>query len=135
MQLAESSIYISLKHLRKKLYQAQFLMQKTDRVIYGTPLMEASGNTLKYFTLAFTVKEKRVEYLDEAMGYYAVLRNDLEFCVEENIIHYSKPKKAEGSEMTYVNSQKVELFKLIAKIDGDMCKWRACLAKGKTVIA
>lgn len=81
-------------------------MQKSERTIYGTPLMDASGNAIKYFVLAFTIKEKRVEHLEEAMGWYAVLRNDLEFCVDENLIHWAKPKKKEGDDMYFVTDNK-----------------------------
>jgi len=138
MTLSESSIYIGLLKLRNKLYQAQFLMDKSSRIIYGTPLMEASGKTIAYFTLAYTVKEKRAEYLDEAIGWYSVLRNDITFCVSQNIIHYRKRiadnKESENTdEREYVSSQKIELFKIVSKIDEDMCRWRSSLAKGKTL--
>ncbi len=142
MTLEESSIYVNLKRLREKLYGAQFHMNKTDRIIYGTPLMEAAGKSLACFVLAFTVKGKRIEYLEECIGHFAVLRTDLEFCVKENIIKWKR--RAEkldrdghplpwGDQRDEVPTQKVEMFTLVAKIDGDMCRWRASLAKGKTV--
>ena len=142
MTLEESSIFINLKKLRKMLYSAQFFMTKADRIIYGTPLMTLCGRSIAYFVLAFTVKEKRVEYLEECIGFFAVLRTDMEFCIEENLIKYPKrperrdkdgnPIPWENSE-DKVNSQKIELFRLIGKIDGDMCRWRQSIAKGKTV--
>lgn len=73
-----------LRRLRKLLYQAQFLMNKADRVIYGTSLMQASAETMKNYVLAFTIKEEKLEYINRAIGWYAVLRTDLDFCVEEN---------------------------------------------------
>lgn len=124
------------------LYGCQFRMQKAERVIYGTPLMQECGKSLAAFILAFDVPEKRIVYLEECMGYFSVLRADLEFCVEENIIKFKRknpPKDKDGNEIPFsdprdaVNSQKVELFRLVAKIDGDMCRWRASLAKGKTI--
>ena len=86
MQLSESSIYIGLKRLRRILYQAQFLMGKADRVVYGTPLMQECANVLRYYILAFDTKSRKTEYMDEAMGWYAVLREDIEFCTEQNMI-------------------------------------------------
>jgi hypothetical protein len=68
MTLEESSIFVNLKQLRIKLYSAQFKMMKANRIIYGTPLMQEVGSALAQFVLAFTVKEKRVNYLEEAMG-------------------------------------------------------------------
>lgn len=40
MTLTESSIYISLKRLRRLLFSAQFNMTKANRIVYGTPVME-----------------------------------------------------------------------------------------------
>ena len=139
MTLKESSIYVRLRRLRKLLYQAQFLMNKADRIVYGTPLMQASAETMKNYVLAFTIKEEKLKYINRAIGWYAVLRTDLDFCVEENLIHYAKrkPKPKVGEAMTaedYVSSKKVELFEIVARIDDEMLKYRASLAKGKTIV-
>lgn len=131
MQIAESSIFVGLKRLRNLMYQCQFLMQKADRIIYGTPLMAASGKAIAAFVLAFTVSSKRLEYLEEAMGHFYVLKTDIELCVMQNIIHFKK-RDGDGGEK-YESSKKIELLKLVAQIDNDMCKWRASLAKSKTV--
>lgn len=133
-----SSIYVGMKNLRNMLYEAQFCMMKSARVIYGTPLMKASGKALAYFTLAYSVRdmESKTRYLDEAMGWYAVLRTDLDFCISQNIIHYKRrtPKKGEdvNDENNYANTKKVMMFELVADIDERMCRWRASLTKGKT---
>lgn len=142
MTLEESSIFINLKKLRRRLYGAQFHMGKADRIIYGTPLMESCGKAIAAFVLAFTVREKRVEYLEECIGHFTVLRTDLEFCTEENMIRWGKRAEKldkDGKPIPWptpedaVSTQKIELFNLVGKIDGDMCRWRASLAKGKTV--
>ena len=141
MRLNESSIYINLKRLREQLYDVQFLMSKTDRIVYGTPLIGLCRDTMAKFIVAFSVgnPEKKVEYLLESIGYFGVLRCDLEACVRKNIIHFPvrKPKEGEQKEATApapVSSMKVNLFEMIAKIDTEMCRWQASLAKGKTVI-
>lgn len=122
MQLSTASIYISLKQLRRKLYAAQFLMDKSARIIYGTPLMQSCGDAIKYFTMAYTNKTKKSEYLDVAIGSFAVLRTDIEMCMDCNLIHYRKD-----------SNDKVEILKIVAKIDDEMCRWQASLTKGKTV--
>lgn len=117
-------------------------MTKADRAIYGTPMMQEVGKSLACFVLAFTVAGKRVEYLEQCIGHFAVLRADLDFCVSENILKWKK--RAErldrdghtipwSDERDEVSPQKVDMFVLVAKIDSDMCKWRASLVKGKTV--
>lgn len=136
MQLHESSIYIGLKRLRRKLYQAQFLMDKANRIIYGTPLMTQCGDALKYYILAFDTKAKKAEYMDECMARFAVLREDLDFVNEQDIIHYvkRKPKTSNPSPDEYVNAEKLELFEIVGRLDSDMCKYRASLIKGKTIV-
>lgn len=115
MQITESSIFIGLKRLRNLMYQCQFLMHKANRIIYGTPLMESSGKAIASFVLAFTVSSKRLEYLEEAMGYFYVLKTDIEFCVMQNVIHFKK-KEGEGG-VKYESSKKIELLKLVAQSD------------------
>ena len=134
MTLQESSIYVGLSKLRDMLYQAQFLMTKADRMIYGDNLIKYNSECLKLFTMAFLTKEKRIERLEECIGWFAVLRKDIEFCVRQNIIKYKKRMMDDGlPESEYVNTKKIELFKVVAKIDDDMCKWRGSLTKGKTL--
>lgn len=134
MTLQESSIYVGLSKLRDMLYQAQFLMTKADRMIYGDNLMKYNSECLKLFTMAFLTKEKRIDRLEECIGWFAVLRKDIEFCVRQNIIKYKKRMMDDGlPESEYVNTKKIELFKVVAKIDDDMCKWRGSLTKGKTL--
>ena len=54
--------------------------------------------------------------------------------MKQNIIKYKKRDADDGAdESEFVNTQKIELFKIVAKLDNDMCKWRANLAKGKTI--
>ena len=88
MQLTESSIYINLKRLRNLLYEAQFRMTTANRVVFGNTLMKYSAETISNFILAFTVGDKKLEYLELSLGYFAVLRDDLSFCIEQNIIQY-----------------------------------------------
>ena len=136
MTLQASSIFIHLKRLRVLLYRAQFAMTKADRIIYGAPLMKYSAKALAAFVLAFKTRasaEDKLRYCDECVGTFAVLRIDLENCMENNIIHY--PKREGETPEDKVSGQKVELFRLVATIDSDMSKWSASLTKGKTICA
>lgn len=138
MRLNESSIYVNLKRLRELLYDIQFLMSKTDRIVYGTPLIGLCRDAMAKFIVAFTVgsQEKKVEYLLESIGYFGVLRCDLEACVRKNIIHFPEKKHKEekdASDANKVSPMKIDLFEIVAKIDTEMCRWQASLTKGKTV--
>ena len=64
MQLTESSIYINLKRLRNLLYESQFRMMTANRVVFGNTLMKYSAETISNFILAFTVGDKKLEYLE-----------------------------------------------------------------------
>ena len=64
MQLTESSIYINLKRLRNLLYEAQFRMTTANRVVFGNTLMKYSAESISNFILAFTVGDKKLEYLE-----------------------------------------------------------------------
>lgn len=102
------------------------MMQKAERIIYGTPVMTANMNMMRCFVLAFMVKDQRIPYLNECTGWFEVLKADMDFIVKENIIKFPAPKEG-------VNSMKIDVFELIAMIDEDICKWRASLIKGKIV--
>ena len=85
MTLTESSIYISLKRLRRLLFSAQFNMTKANRIVYGTPIMENIGNAIASYVLAFTVMEKKLEYIEEAIGWFAVVRTDCQSSVRNGM--------------------------------------------------
>lgn len=102
--------------------------------------MQEVGKALSCFVLAFTVKEKRVSYLEECIGHFTVLRLDLEFCIHEHIIQFKKRKVDKNgrpipleNKEDMVSTEEIEIFRLVAKIDSDMCRWRASLLKGKTM--
>lgn len=140
MTLEESEIYVNLLKLREMVYSAKFHMTKADRVIFGQPLLEASGEALGCFILAFMLKKDKLAYMDKCIAWFTRLRVDLDFCVRENVIKFKKKKPGKDStgqpvpfenEEDEVSPQKVELFDIIKKIDGDICRWRASLAKGR----
>ena len=135
MTLTQSSIYIGLARLRKKMFGAMYTMDKGARIIYGTPIMQEIGKALAYFTLAYTVKDKRAEYIDECVGHYTVARIDIQFCFDENLFKFKKhsAKIDDQTEAMEINPQKVELAKLIAMIDNDISKYQVSSRKGKTL--
>lgn len=135
MTLNESTIYIKLKKLRKKLYNAQFLMDKSVRVVYGVRIMEKCSETIENFVMSFELKENKLHYAMLAIAKFAVLRTDLEFVNDENLIHYTKNKNISNDEHEkWVSSKQIELFILVAEIDDEMNKWKENLAKRREII-
>ena len=121
--------------LRELVYSAKFHMTKADRVIFGQPLLEASGEALGNYILAFMLQEDKMAYMDKCIAWFTRLRVDLDFCVRENIIKFKRRESVPGATGDWtesVSSRKIELFDVIGKIDGDICRWRASLAKGRS---
>ena len=63
----------------------------------------------------------------EAIGWFAVLRNDLEFCLKEDIIHFRK-KHPKGENISdnpsaFADSRKVAIVEIMGKIDDELCRW------------
>lgn len=106
-------------------------MTQANRKIYGSALQQTCTEVLKHFTIAFVNRHTRKDHLEEAIGLYMVLREDIDLCTRENIIHYTNKG---GSTEDYVRLKKEELFMIVAKIDNDLGKWYASVSKDKTII-
>lgn len=105
---------------------------KHDRIVYGDELVCEAKECMKWYIKAFKVKARRLEYMTEFFGSYAVLKDDLDDVVEQGIIHFERddnPKKKKD-----VSSSKIELFKIIAKIDEDANRWWTSINNGRTLI-
>lgn len=111
-------------------YEMQFTMTKANRPIYGASLIREAKDCMAAFMLAFTLTDKKMEYLEKSMGHFYVLKEDLLDCFDNNIIHYKKNKQKKDKngnpvkmlDSEWVDNRKIEATKLIAKIDSDMCK-------------
>lgn len=110
-------------------------MNKTDRHFYGAEIIEAMNETFKHFVLAFEFREERMEHMHGMIAWFAVLREVVEFVANEGLLHFHKrtpkPKKdKDGKDLPRdpaeeIPTAKMELFKLIAKVDADINKWDA----------
>lgn len=110
-------------------------MPKSYRPIYGTPMITECKKSLAFFILAFTFKDDKMIYMDKCLGYFSILRIDIDIAMELNLIHFPKRKPKNNEiidETSYVSSQKVELYEIIGRIDSEMMKFRNSLTKGKT---
>lgn len=130
------------------LYQMQFVMDKTNRIMYGTPMMQSLRASMGWFVRAFEVtdKEKRVEYMSECIGEFANVRMDIDFIYEENMAHYIKFKRdrnlssppltsgEESENERYAINKKVEVYKIVAQIESDIRKYNNSISRGKTLI-
>lgn len=132
-----------LMRLRRLVYQCQFMINKADRIIYGTPLVRTLMKATMWFIRSYESRgpEEKLRAAEESAMWFSVFRADLTAAVEENIIKFPKrkPRPAflpDGSigvppEET-VSSRKIEIVELVAKTDTGMCRWRSSLAKGRT---
>lgn len=122
MSLHQSSIYIGLLKLRKLLYISQFAMDKTERIVYGTPMMQSLRRAMGYFVVAFELKgsdlEERTKLMKECIGEFANVRMDLDFMQENNMFHFSKNRKERFKQGLPVKSDNVN--KVIADVLPDV---------------
>ena len=142
MKLEQSSIYIELIRLRKILCVCQYDMQKYRRVCDGSRLLMEINQVIKDFVIAYSVPNMREQLLANLIGDYGVLRVDIDYCLEENILHFRKrkPKKdKDGHPLPQdvadkVSSFKVDMVTILGKIDADMNRWNRSVV-GKTPTA
>lgn len=150
MTVAESTIYINLVKLRKMLYMYQFLMDKTNRIVYGTPMMQSVRDSLANYVMAFEVDslEEKQNYMSKCIGEFANVRMDLDFIKDENMFHFKKPKtkgkanenseeKDESQvkhektleEIRYEENRWIGLYEIIARIDDEIRRYNKSIRK------
>lgn len=125
-----------LRRLRRLVYQCQFLMSKTDRIVYGTPLVQTLMQAAMWFTQSYESRDlkRKADAADRAVMWFSVFRADLTAAVEENLIKFPKRKPRDGrtpSPAEEVNSRKIELVELTARIDDGLHRWWSSLTKGQ----
>lgn len=131
MQIEESNIYRNLKKLRHMLFHEHIRMTNAHKILFGDILVKASGECLEEFILAFTFKEEKVAHMDKCIGKFGVLRTDLEFAIKEGILKLPKAKRTSANETDaeLINNRKIELLRLLGKIDEECIKYRGSLAR------
>ena len=137
MTLEESSIFINVKKLRRLLWWATFNMMPCAKATMGRRMLSVCGEVLGNYTLAYLLREGKLEYLTQAVAHFAELRIDIEQALEDNIFHFPKrkTKNKNGTPEDEVSSRKIEILSLVAKIDGEMCGWLRSLSQGTIVRA
>ena len=124
----KAGIYVDGYYLRKLLKRAQYVMTKTDRIIYGTPVLQECGTFLSSFVLAYEYPDERDRYIRKMIADFEVLKLDLRIIAEENILKCPDPANA----LMRPDGFKIQIFELVARIDEGIAKWRKCVEKGKT---
>ena len=82
------SIYKDAYLLTNKLYNAMPQMDKMHRHTIGVRILDSSLDMFKWITLANKAREKqeRINYLDEFMSSFEMLRVYLRICADNKII-------------------------------------------------
>lgn len=106
-------------------------MSKSHQKLYGNNLLEYSARTIAEFVLAYSVKKDKAVHMDACIGWFAVLRMDLDFVLHRNIIQYPARRdehgKLQGDER--ISSEKVALIALIGDTDRQIGKFREWMEK------
>ena len=110
-----------MKKLRRLVQQSLYLMSAIDRQIYGVPALRLTHTVFKSFVLSYKsrIKNKKAEYIDNMIGDFAVLREDLQTIGAEGILKASSKPHVKMSADGY----KVEIFTILGKLEKGMDKW------------
>ena len=106
-------------------------MMPAAKSTMGRRMLSVCGEVLGNYTLAYLLRDGKLEYLTQAVAHFAELRIDIEQALEDNIFHFLK-RKAKSPE-DEISSRKIELIALVAKIDNEMCGWLRSLSQGTIV--
>ena len=120
MKYSKAGIYVDGYELLKLLKRAQYTMTKTDRVIYGTPVLKANTDFLAAFVMAYDFEEERWYYIKKMCSTFEVLKMQLRIISEENILKVTTHENANMKP----DSLKLQIFTLVGRIDEGITKWR-----------
>lgn len=132
MKADKKSIYVDGYELRKLLKRAQFCMTKADRIIYGTPVLEANIRAINDFVIAyeFDDEEERAKNIRRFCASFNALKIECRIIAEDNVLKVRDPEHPENNPETL----KKLISERIALIDDALEKWRSSVGKGKTTI-
>lgn len=128
--LDKTGIYIDFKKLRRILQRAQVCMTKSDRIIYGTPMLAQCAKALGDFVMAYDFEDERTYYIKKMIADFTVLRVDIETVNECGIIRaVSETRRSTPPERTMLVVEKPdilrrELSELVAKIDQGIQRYK-----------
>ncbi len=122
-------IFVDLKNLRRVVKKAQFLMEKADRIVYGTPLLEMITLALESFEMAYDFPDDRQHYARELKARCMVIRLDVEDIFEVNAL-----KGKDAITGRSADSVKLEIAELTGRIDKGVCRYVNSVFKGKTTV-
>lgn len=122
-------IYIDLKKLRSLLKRAQFLMDKADRIVYGTPTLENCTRAIEAFVLTYDFKEDRKHYARELHARVHTLCLDMDDIFEANVL-----KGTDEHTGLTAKALKTDLVITIGRIDKGVGRYTGSIFKGKTTV-
>jgi hypothetical protein len=122
------SIFIDLKNLRRKLKRAQYMMEKSDRIIYGTPTLEVCTQCLQAFEMAYDFEDERKYYAKKLKALCTTLRLDIDDLFELNVIKGRDEKTNQSAD-----SLKLEIVECVGRVDKGISKYVGSIFRGKTI--
>lgn len=122
MKSDRAGIFIDLKQLQRLLKLSLFAMTKADRIIYGTPALQAVKSVLAHFVMAYDFADERDYYIRLFVAEFTNLRLDIEDIFEAGCIKATNPEAIGGRHIN-PDSLKKEMVDLIARADEGVSKW------------
>jgi len=122
------SIYIDLKNMRRILRsEAQFLMEKSNRIAFCTPAIEVCTQAIVAFEMAYDFPPERLHYAKKLKTLCIILKHDIEDISELNLLVGKNVRT--GRDADSVN---LELARIMGSIDKGIGRYVNSVFKGKT---
>lgn len=121
-------IYIDLKAMRRVLKsEAQFLMEKSDRIAFCTPAIADCTEALVAFEMAYDFPLERSFYARKLKSLCIVLKHDVEDISELRLLKGKSDRTGRTAD-----SINLEIARLMGSIDNGIGKYVKSVLKGKT---
>lgn len=121
-------IYIDLKAMRRVLkYEAQFLMEKSDRIAFCTQAIAECTEALVAFEMAYDFPLERPFYARKLKSLCIVLKHDVEDISELRLLKGKSDRTGRTAD-----SINLEIARLMGSIDNGIGKYVKSVLKGKT---
>src|SRR5574344_705530 len=110
MRTDKLGIYVDVYNLYNVIFEAQFQMTKTNRIILGDKMLQKCEDLFGHIAMANNLRDRRIEYIDTFISEFETLKIELRLACEKSIVSEDKTKLA--------------LFSHVARIDEGIGKWR-----------
>lgn len=113
------TIYLDAAELRRLVSKALLMMTKQYRVEVGARAMQATGDIIADFVMAYEFKQERYWHFKRLCARFEVLKIDLRMIVNDGLLQSPHPVTHERPETIAL-----QMFERVASIDEAIGRWK-----------